>query len=261
MERMGQPALYGDFTKAPLANWNVNFETRDNVRFEMGVSVGKLEEARASQMRLNSYALKRDAMAEAFEILLNNIGWFGYNDGGKKVYGLLNDTNANAIDATTVQDWSAITGSTAFDTIVTEILAVITDRVSALNGNYDPEVDSATLVLPIDQYPSLGKVNSLGISVRDWLSKTYPKIRVIASAELKGAAGSAGGTTATDGVALFFVDKIAGDAVAQQMVTSTMRLVGAQPMAKGNYEVYSCSTAGTLLRYPLGWQAYEMKAS
>ena len=133
--------------------------------------------------------------------------------------------------------------------------------MSALNGNYDPEVDSATLVLPIDQYPSLGKVNSLGISVRDWLSKTYPKIRVIASAELKGAAGSAGGTTATDGVALFFVDKIAGDAVVQQMVTSTMRLVGAQPMAKGNYEVYSCSTAGTLLRYPLGWQAYEMKAS
>ena len=262
LERMGQPALYGDFTKAPLANWNVNFETRDNVRFEMGVSVGKLEEARASQMRLNSYALKREAMAEAFEILLNNIGWFGYNDGGKKVYGLLNDTNANAIDATTVQDWSAITGSTAFDTIVTEILAVITDRVSALNGNYDPEVDSATLVLPIDQYPSLGKVNSLGISVRDWLSKTYPKIRVIASAELKGAAGSVSGTTTgTDGVALFFVDKIAGDAVVQQMVTSTMRLVGAQPMAKGNYEVYSCSTAGTLLRYPLGWQAYEMKAS
>ena len=251
LERMGQPALYGDFTKAPLANWNVNFETRDNVRFEMGVFVGKLEEARASQMRLNSYALKRDAMAEAFEILLNNIGWFGYNDGGKKVYGLLNDTNANAIDSTTVQKWTALTTG-AFDTIVTELLAIVQDRVQKLNGNYDPEVDSATLALPIDQYTALGKVNDLGISVRDWLTKTYPKIRVVACAELMGAASSG------DGIALFFVDKLNGDPVVQQMVTSTMRLVGTQPMAKGNYEVYSCSTSGTLLRYPLAWQAYEM---
>ena len=59
-------------------------------------------------------------------------------------------------------------------------------------------------------------------------------------------------------MALFFVDKLVGDGVVQQMVTSTMRLVGAQPMAKGNYEVYSCSTAGTLLRYPLAFKRYEM---
>ena len=248
MERVGQPALYGDFTKAPLANWNVNFETRDNVRFEMGVQVGKLEEARASQMRLNSQALKREAMAEAFDIILNNIGWFGYNGGDKKVYGLLNDTNNTAADSSTVKTWVGQT----FDTIVTEILAVVKDRVEALAGNYDPEVDSATLVLPVTQYTYLATVNNLGVSVRDWLTKSFPKIRVVACAELSTAG------TASKPMALFFVDKLVGDGVVQQMVTSTMRLVGAQPMAKGNYEVYSCSTAGTLLRYPLAFKRYEM---
>ena len=248
MERVGQPALYGDFTKAPLANWNVNFETRDNVRFEMGVQVGKLEEARASQMRLNSQALKREAMAEAFDILLNNVGWFGYNGGGKKVYGLLNDTNNTATDSSTVKTWVG----QSFDTIVTEILAVVKDRVEALAGNYDPEVDSATLVLPVTQYTYLATVNSLGVSVRDWLTKSFPKIRVVACAELSEA------STTNKPMALFFVDKLVGDGVVQQMVTSTMRLVGAQPMAKGNYEVYSCSTAGTLLRYPLAFKRYEM---
>lgn len=248
MERVGQPALYGDFTKAPLANWNVNFETRDNVRFEMGVQVGKLEEARASQMRLNSYALKREAMAEAFDIILNNVGWFGYNGGGKKVYGLLNDTNNTATDSSTVKTWVG----QSFDTIVTEILAVVKDRVEALAGNYDPEVDSATLVLPVTQYTYLATVNSLGVSVRDWLTKSFPKIRIVACAELSEA------STTNKPMALFFVDKLVGDGVVQQMVTSTMRLVGAQPMAKGNYEVYSCSTAGTLLRYPLAFKRYEM---
>lgn len=252
LERVGQPALYGDFTKAPLANWNVNFETRDNVRFEMGVQVGKLEEARASQMRLNSSALKREAMAEAFDILINDVGWFGYNDGGKKIYGLTNDPNVT-VDSTLVHPWSSLSnGTTSFNTIVTDIRAIVMARVNALAGNYDPEVDSATLALPIDEYTALGIVNEYGISARDWMAKTYPKIRIVACAELKGAA------TGKAGLAVFFVDKLVGDGVVQQMVTSTMRLVGAQPMAKGNYEVYSCSTAGTLLRYPLAFQTYEM---
>lgn len=258
MERIGQPGLYGDFTKAPLANWNVNFETRDNVRFEMGIEIGKLEKARASQMRLNSYALKRDAMAEAFAILMNNVGWYGYrtdsaNFAGttKKVYGLLNDPNITAVPNLGTADWAA--DSVTMDTIVSDIQSIVTTAVANLKGNYDPETDSATLALPITQFVQLGKINTYGISARDWLAKTYPKIRVVSCAELVGALSS------TD-VALFIVDKVVGDTTVQQMVTSALRLVGVQPNAKGSYEVYSCSTAGTLVRYPLGYSVYKFQA-
>ena len=253
LERMGQPGLYGDFTKAPLADWNVNFETRDNVRFEMGIEIGKLEEARASQMRLNSYAMKRDAMAEAFAILLNNVGWYGYCDTSKtfvgtakKIYGLLNDPNVTAQNLGR-DSW---TGAITMDNICTDIQTMVTSAVQSLNGNYDPEVDTATLALPNTQYAQLGKINTYGISARDWIAKTYPKIRIVSCAELVGALSD-------KDVALFIVDKVLGDDTVQQMVTSSLRLVGVQPMAKGSYEVYSCSSAGALVRYPLAYQIYK----
>lgn len=253
LERMGQPGIYGDFTKAPLADWNVNFETRDNIRFEMGVEVGKLEEARASQMRLNSYAMKRDAMAEAFAILLNNVGWYGFRSdsanfvgSSKKIYGLLNapGESASTLGNTTWGD--AIT----MDEICTDIQTMVTSAVKSLNGNYDPETDAATLALPNTQYVQLGKINTYGLSARDWLAKTYPRIRVISCAEL------VSGVNSKD-AALFIVDKVMGDSTVQQMLTSALRLVGVQPMAKGSYEVYSCSTAGTLVRYPLAYTIWS----
>ena len=256
LERMGQPGLYGDFTKAPLADWNVNFETRDNVRFEMGIEIGKLEEARASQMRLNSYAMKRDAMAEAFAILLNNVGWYGFRSdsanfsgAAKKVYGLLNDPNVTAENVGRAS-WA---GTTTMENICTDILTIVTSAVTSLKGNYDPEVDAATLALPINQYAQLGKINTYGISAADWLKKTYPKIRVVSCAELVGALSD-------KDVALFVVDKVLGDDTVQQMLTSSLRLVGVQPMAKGSYEVYSCSSAGALVRYPLAYHVYKFQA-
>lgn len=257
LSRMGQPSLYGDFTKAPLANWNVNFETRDNVRFEMGVQVGKLEEARASQMRLNSYAMKREAMAEAFSILENNVGWFGFRNTSlnfpgtsKKVYGLLNDPNLEAALPIGVASWEGAT----MDAMCTDIQAMVTKAVKDLNGHYDPETDTATLALPIAAYTQLGKINTYGISVRDWMTKTYPKVRIVSCPELTGAISAAD-------AALFVVDKVADDTAVQQLLTSAMRLVGVQPQAKGFYEVYSCSTAGSLVRYPLAYRIWKFSVS
>lgn len=258
LERIGQPGLYGDFTKAPLANWNLNFEVRDNVRFEMGIQVGKLEELRASQMRMSAYNMKKDSMAEAFAILMNDVGWFGYrNDHSspavvsgttKKVYGLLNDPSVVA-EALTGPWTQRSTTEVSMDAIVTDIQGMVTDAVTRLNGNYDPETDAATLALPNTQYVQLGKINTYGISARDWLAKTYPKVRLVSCAELNGAISN-------KDVALFIVDSVQNDTSVQQLVTSALRLVGIQPMAKGSYEVYSCSTAGSLVRYPLAYNMY-----
>lgn len=258
LERIGQPGLYGDFTKAPLANWNLNFETRDNIRFEMGIEVGKLEELRASQMRMSAYAMKHSSMAEAFAILLNNVGWWGYRSDSanftgttKKIYGLLNDPNVT-VENINRTSWAG--PNVSMDNIVTDIQTMVTDAVTKLKGNYDPETDSATLALPNSQYVQMGKINAYGISVRDWLGKTYPRIRLVSCAELVGAISGAD-------VALFIVDSVIGDTTVQQLVTSSLRLVGVQPMAKGSYEVYSCSTAGTLVRYPLAYSAYKFASA
>ena len=260
LERIGQPGLYGDFTKAPLANWNLNFETRDNVRFEMGIHVGKLEELRASQMRMSAYNMKKEAMGEAFAILMNDVGWFGYRSGHdspavvsgttKKVYGLLNDPNAGAIEVLAGPWTQRSNADVTMDEIVTDLQGMVTDAVTKLNGHYDPETDPATLALPNAQYVQLAKINTYGISARDWLAKTYPKVRLVSCAELNAAISD-------KDVALFIVDDVQSDTSVQQLVTSVLRLVGVQPMAKGSYEVYSCSTAGALVRYPLAYGMYR----
>ena len=256
LERMGQPDLYGDFTKAPLANWNLNFETRDNVRFEMGIEVGKLEELRASQMRMSAYAMKRDAMAEGFAILMNNVGWWGYRadsknfaGSSKKIYGLLNNPGTTAYDMGTAS-WKNYT----MREIVSDIQSIVNTAVERLVGHYDPETDYATLALPISQFQYLSTISDYGVSVMDWLKKTYPKVRVVSCAELVKAVSDAD-------TALFIVDRVVDDDTVQQMVTSSLRLVGVQPLAKGSYEVYSCSTAGSLLRYPLAMSLWRFRAT
>jgi hypothetical protein len=219
----------------------------------MGIEVGKLEELRASQMRMSAYAMKRDAMAEAFAILMNNVGWYGYREtsanftgGAKKIYGLLNDENLTSAPNIGNATWEGAT----MKAITNDIQDMIKTAVTDLAGNYDPETDYATLALPISQYTYLSTISDYGVSARDWIAKAYPKVRVVACAELEN------GLDDTD-VALFIVDSVVGDTSVQQMVTSALRLVGVQPLAKGSYEVYSCSSAGSLVRYPLAIKRWK----
>src|SRR6185312_10782471 len=48
VEPMGNIAVYKDSTNVPLADWNPNWVQRTVVRFESGVLVGRLEQARSA---------------------------------------------------------------------------------------------------------------------------------------------------------------------------------------------------------------------
>ena len=91
MERTGTAVPYGDYTNMPRASWNNNFVTRTVVRFEEGMSVGVLEQARASRMNVNDSAEKRQSCAMQLEIERNLVGFFGFNAGANNTYGFLND--------------------------------------------------------------------------------------------------------------------------------------------------------------------------
>ena len=57
LEPIGQSVPYGDYTVVPLASWNTNFVRRTVVRFEHGIKVGRLEEARAAFEAAGAHAL------------------------------------------------------------------------------------------------------------------------------------------------------------------------------------------------------------
>lgn len=247
LERTGKPALYDDFSKAPLANWNIGFDTRDNIRFEMGIECTKLEEARAAQMKQNAYKLKRSALQIGMDVLINDVKWFGYNDGHRKVYGVLNDPGVQARKTNAAYDPAA--SATTAENIIAMLNTWIQTTANDLMGNWGVG-DELVIVLPLAWQTAFTKVNAYNLSAKKWLAENYPNVRLEVSPELSTADSG-------DPMAMVYVRNVpdVGQTL-KLMDTSKLRLVGAVPTAKGFEESYSSSTAGALYRCPLAVRFY-----
>lgn len=247
IEYAGQARPYGDKTNLNLAEFNVNNETRTIVRFEQDLEIGKLEAARAAKMRIDAQSEKRKAAALSLAISANDIAFYGYNAGTSKTYGMLNDPNLSAY--VTVADGAA--GDSEWSTkTFNEIVADINSMMSRLRvqtgNNFKPETDRSVLALAVSAVSALQTVNPLGgISVWDWLRKTYPGCRVASAIQLDGA-------NAGDNVGYLMAEELGGTKVFNQYMQDALRLCGVEQKAKGFLECYSNATAGALLRIPVG---------
>ena len=247
LERTGQARPYGDDTNIPLSSWNPNFERRTIVRFEEGVEVGVLEEERAGRMRLSSANEKRTAAAESLAIEMNNIGFYGYNDGSNRTYGFLNDPNLPAYE-TAAQGASGQTTwkSKTFDEILADFRTVAQKLRTQTGNRFNPNRDAWVAALGTDVVQYLDIPNALGsMSIREWLSKTYPNLRIESAIQLNGANGSAN-------VMYAFAERINGKKVVDQYVQDVFRMLGIEKKAKGFVEDYSNATAGIFFKQPIG---------
>ena len=250
LERTGQAVPYGDHTDIPLSSWNTNYETRDIVRFEEGIQVGVLEEARAGRMNISSQTEKRAAAAESLDIELNNVGFFGYAEGSNKTYGFLNDPNLpNYV--------TAATGASTYTTWATktyaEIVADIRTAFAALRtktGNlFKPERDASKLVLAVAIMEYLNVENQFGKSVLDFIKQNYPNVTIESAVQLDGANGGAN-------VFYLMAETINGKPVLRHCVQDRFRLIGVEKKAKVFVEDYSNATAGILVTQPIGIVRY-----
>ena len=251
IEYTGKPRVYGDKTTFNLASFNINYETRTIVRFEQDVEVGKLEEARAAKQRVDAQGTKRDAAATALAINANDIAFNGYNAGNNKTYGLLNDPALPAYTAFPQGSAGSTTwASKTFNEIVSDIKAMMSALRVRSGNNFKPERDACTLALSVAVIDQLQTVNQLGgMSVLEWLNKTFPGCRVTSAVQLDGANSAAN-------VAYLFADTIDGKKVIAQYMQDALRLVGVEQGAKNFKEVYSNATAGVMLRIPVGLVRY-----
>lgn len=254
VEPAGVASEYGDYTDIPMSNWNTNFERRTIVRGESGIQVGTLEEERASAMRLNSAETKRQQSAVSLEILRNAIGFYGYNGGNNRTFGLLNDPNLLPyITSAVAGGWAGA----SFQQITSDIRVMIRTLRVQSQDQIDPEKVDMTLALPTNKVDFLTTVTDFGISVRDWLTQTYKKVRVVSAPELQGA-------NSTDDVAYLFADDIDssidgssdGGEVFAQLVQTKFQTVGVEKKAKTYIEDYTNGTAGVLCKRP--WAVVRM---
>jgi hypothetical protein len=256
MELDGTSVPYGDYTNIPLSSWNVNFEERTVIRFEEGMRVGVLEDARASRIRVNSAASKRESATLALEIQRNSIGFYGYNGGANLTYGFLNDPAEPAFvllpnGALGSPNWSMKT----FIEITADIRNAVASLRTSTGEIVDPDRDDMTLAVATASVDYLSVTALYGdTSVRQWLTETYPKIRIVSAPELDAA-------NAGDNVFYLFADKVKDTSTDDgrtfiQVVPTKFRVIGVQPMAKGYMEDYGNATAGVWCKRPFAMVRY-----
>lgn len=244
MELTGTSVPYGDFTNIPFSSWNVNFERRTVVRFEEGMQVGKLEEARASRVRVDSGASKRESAALALEIQRNRLGFFGFNGGAGRTYGFLNDPALPAYSNLPTGGWATAT----FLQITADIRSMVQALRTQSQDTIDPERTDMTLALASDVVDYLSTTSDFGNSVRDWLRTTYPRIRVVSAPELNDANGGAN-------VAYLYAESVEDQSsddgrTFAQVVPAKFQVLGVQQTAKGYMEDYTNASAGIMCKRP-----------
>lgn len=249
-ELTGKAELYGDVTNIPLAGYNATYERRSIIRFEQGVMMGTLEEARAAKANISMAVEKRAAAAESLDIIRNRVAFYGYNQPDTRVFGFLNDPNlpayANVAAGAGGLPWSG----KVFLEITRDIREMVTALVTQSGGRIRPQDTDMTLALPLGFEEYMGVTSDFGVSVADWLSKTYPRIRVETAPELAGANGGAN-------VAYLYAERVAdsgtdGGEVIAQIVPARFQALGTEKRAKGVVEDYTNALAGVMVKRPYG---------
>lgn len=250
VEPSGTPAEYGDFTMIPLTSWNTNFERRSIVRGEMGMAVGNLEELRAAAMRLNSADTKRQGAAVQLEIQRNAIGFYGWNSTTNRTFGFLNDPflpAALSAPSSAAGGWA----EADFQVITGDIRAAIVQLRTQSQDQIDPENVDLCLALPTNRVDYLSVTTDYGVSVRDWITQTYPKMRICSAPEL-------GAASNDENMFYLFAEEIDssvdgssdGGETFAQLVQTKFLTNGVEKRAKAYVESYSNGTAGTLCKRP-----------
>lgn len=252
LEMTGSPVAYSDDGVVPYTNWNLNFIQRHVVRNELGMNVGKLEQARSARVRIDSGEYKRQSCTVQLEILRNAIGFYGYNSGNNQTYGFLTDPNLLPYNSVAI---GAVTGAYTWalknaQEIISDILTAMAGLQTQTQGLVDPEKSPITMVVPTNSITYLNKVSDLITqSVKQWLKASYPNVRLISCVQYDNANSSANiFTLHADTVE----DGVSNDdhKTWSQIVPAKMQFLGVAIGAKGYTEDYVHATAGALCKRP-----------
>ena len=182
------------------------------------------------------------------EIERNLVGFFGFNAGANNTYGFLNDPGllpyTQVAAGIAGRTWSVKT----FLEIQRDILTAVQTLRTQSQDTIDPETTDLTLAVATDAVDYLATTSDFGISVRDWMRKAYPRIRVVSAPQLNNAHSS-------ENVFYLYADKVDdmstdGSAVWIQPVPAKFNVLGVQQLAKGYEEDYSNATAGSMCKRP-----------
>lgn len=254
-EILGNAEVYTDYANPSNAQYNLNFQTRAVLRFQKAVQVGRLQEMQAAKMRYNAKAGTTKAASTALEILRNQVAFTGYVSGTQAVYGVLNDPNLPNYGTVSV----GASGDTAWDSktmieIINDLRKCVQDLTTKLNGNFNPENDKFSIWLPVSRQLALSAVaqyttGNTPFSVKSFIESTWKNCEIHFIPQFDSAVGG-------ENVMYIVKDDIDGKPTMKQYITSRLFMVGFERKVSSTIELYSNSTAGVFVRYPIGVVRY-----
>lgn len=255
-ERTGSARPYLDDTNVQFSNWNMNFERRTIVRFEEGMQVTRLAEMRASRMDYSDADAKRTGAALALEVQRNYVGFYGYNNGLGRTYGLLNEPSLPAYvnlpnGAAGSSQWAQ---KTTLE-IIADILAAAQSLRTQSGDLIDVRNTPTTFATGTSVIDYLARPTELGYSVMEWAARYFPQMRFESAPEFDAANG---GANVFYLYAEDFGDESTDDGrVIIQMVPAKFMTVGVQQQVKGYVEDYANATAGVMVKRPWAIRRYS----
>ncbi len=241
--------IYGDHTQIPLSSYNVNFERRTNIRFELGVEVHRLEDARAARQQISAIDQKRAACARQLNILRNSTSFFGYADGTNRTFGILSDPNLPGyINSPAGGSGLTTFASKTVNERIASLLILARELLIQSGKTVDPMRDKTVLVLPLGISTTFLDINEFGVSVKSWLAENLPLCRVESVPEFVDANG---GESVIYMMAESVPDSGTDDGeVITQLIPTKLFLLGSMQLIKGWQEGYTNATAGVLVKRP-----------
>ncbi len=249
LELTGTALPYGDYANNTFADWNPNYERRTVVRFEEGIQVGLLEEARSARARIDSAGSKRNSAGLSLEIQRNKVGFYGFNSGDNRTYGFLNDPGLPAyVNVPNGASGSPLWANKTFLEIVKDIKSTIATLRNNSKDQIDPENVDITMGVATAAVDYLSTPSDFGISVRQWMKDAYPRIRVVSAPELNAANGGAN-------VFYMYADTVQDGSdddkrTFLQVVPMKFKTLGVQQLVKAWLEGFSNATAGVMCKRP-----------
>lgn len=181
-EFIGEPTSYDDYAKTGVAGVNLNWPQRENYLWQIMITYGDLEVARAARANVNLIAAKQNSAAFRLNKFGNGVYAFGVT--GLQNYGSTNDPGLSASLTPAPKAYGGtawISGGVIRATaneVFTDIQSIVTQAILQGNGNITTS-SPMRLALPAQVSNALTATNAFGVNVRALLKENYPQMQLI----------------------------------------------------------------------------------
>jgi hypothetical protein len=256
-EMFGFTQMYGDLADVPRAGYNVEYLTRQIVRFQGGIQTDRLESERKSKIGVNDMDEKRSSLARAFAVTENYVAFHGWQ--GVRCFGLLNDPNLPAYNTVAATGsgssplWSTKTTELQRIDIQTDVTRLFKQTKTA----FSPRNEVFTWAIPTDVSMALNNPLVIGgvavaMTLEDWVLKQYPNIRIVVIPEFDLANGGANVWYMYKESTVDVDDSTDDGKTIINMIQNKMFMLSALPTKSGgSMESYASAQAGTFVKRPI----------